>query len=429
MTELRNVYAEKIAAEAAKEVVSEVIASIVEGAMGETNPVGLTILALSVVAIIAYGIWNGISFDDTNAALQGRANNAGSETVDLAALTEPEGLSELLYVVTAETLDQESSAGACSFAAAKSCSQYRFAADPDFVSDRYGGQPVPAHTPADPHFILQQRDSVTTSISPSVEPPDQLMRLWSAVGVDASTNPVTYFGTTNWDPTATGDEHADLGAQQSHITNGLFVNSGGGLWRYYAGMDYVNWKGEWWNAWLNGNTFVHTRYASPVPGTYTPTDEVALAGIIPLSDGCVENPPFYFGFLEGFNPIVLRRGTCLLTSKGADTSSLHAGDRILVDGVIRQVTQVGSCYRVTFPAPFQTVEAKCQDHGGTAIILAQTGLFRPLWRPRSRRGRRAAGPVCRRPRAGPCAHRAVPTTGGTGRREPGRSRGGCRPWP
>jgi hypothetical protein len=375
--ELRAIYAEKVASEATKEVLSESVAALVEGIQGEFNPVGAAILVLSVAAILAYAIWNAYSFDDTKMTLLERKSSAATEAVKLGQLAEPEGMSELLMVVVAQTLNQDNSGGGCSFASARSCSEYRFADDPDFTDARYAGVTEPGHTATDPHFVLQKRGATGTQISTDLSTGQRAMRLWTGTTL-IDTDPANYGIAPNWDPTATRMEAPRAIAYQgSRIVNGMFVNDVDGYesssWRFATGVDYVDWKGEWWNAWLEGNTLLQTRFASPVPGTLTPTDEVSIAGIIPLLDGCVENPPFYAGVLEGSNPIVLAKGTCLLASKDSNLSGVHVGDRLLVLGVVREVKKVTSCYRVTVPAPFQTVEAQCKDHAGTALILKPTG--------------------------------------------------------
>lgn len=375
LEELKDVYAEQIGSEAAREVVQEVGVTIAEVAAGESpSGFGLALLGLAVGAIVGYGIWNSVDLTDVANTLAQRKDSAASEAVDLTKLIEPAGLTELFHVVVAETLPMGTSEQACSFDSGLSCFRYVFSADPDFVAARYGDQPSPAHVTTDPHFLVQEKDQATITASVNVQLQDVDMSLWKATIPDYRNGGYTF--ATNYDPTATRLENELLLVAMggSHLSQGMFVNSINGnenfYWRYSAGIDYVDWSGAWWNAWLQNGTMLHTRVATPLQGFFTPTDEQSLAGIFPILDGCVENPPFYFGTLGGFNPVVLRRGTCLLLSNGGSIGDLKAGDRLLIDGATRTVKSISTCQHYT---SFLSPATDCTDHAHTAVILEQTG--------------------------------------------------------
>src|SRR5262249_48210124 len=157
-------------------------------------------------------------------------------------------------------------------------------ADPDFVEARYqaNSDTPPAHTGNDPEFVLNQQGSSTKTVSPTLQGPNTTLVPW--VASEQNGNPILYDATSARDVAANAGSgiiipvgganysesnwYDDAEGYASYLHNNMFVtrftngtNAGGidSTWQYQPGIRYVDWQGNWWQAWYQDGTFLHVK--------------------------------------------------------------------------------------------------------------------------------------------------------------------------
>ena len=229
------------------------------------------------------------------------------------------GETELMYVVLAQSLQagQDIPAGTtmsthvltsggswsspqfpCSFPGNSECYGYAFSSD--YVAARYPSGP-PFHGPGDPDFVISQQGSQTpATLSTTLQPAKSFLVPWVASGCagiatvydlasarDVSNLDVNQILSTNGCREVAVYDGGE--GYSSYIANNMFVtryaDSANPLgiassWLNSPGVRYVDWDGNWWEAWYDPihKTFVHVKIASPVTGTLTPGTALSLFG-------------------------------------------------------------------------------------------------------------------------------------------------------
>lgn len=362
------------------EALQEAGTALFELGAGESGAASWAVAAVALALIAASGIWN--RADNLSTANRLHSNATSTPTVGIDELAQlsgsPGGATELLYVVMGETLPPGqatpstatgSNAFPCSFEASASCSGYTLAADPDHVTERYAADAAtpPAHTAGDPDFLLRQQGSGTKTVSATMQRVDASLVPWiasdrqgNALLYDASSARDVSANTTSLTTVAVGDstsftEHnlySTGNGYTSYIHNNMFVtqlahgsttpawSADPATWMYQSGVRYVDWQGNWWQAWYRDGTFLHVKVASPL-GSVTPGDGSIDFGLGP----CVYDPVV----LGGSYASLYRfdgRGRCLFADDASKVSTVSKGDAVLVDGQMRVVTGTSECYYI-----------------------------------------------------------------------------------
>lgn len=386
--ELKDVLKDKMS-EASREFVQEAITGLVKGlAEGEIEADGLVTMGVAAAVILGYGIWNAFEVGATESELTKAVSDTdpATHTADVTeAASTPPGISELLFIVLSQTLAPDGavlagSGPACTFNNTLTCQAYRFASDPAFVDARYA-DPPPDRTSADAQFLVRKRGDATGTILPTVEPEAKPS---DAITCPANTrNGVLPWGTGNeFGATVVRDStsvrwNGDPSSQppagdptSAEIRNGMFMQRELGCgrtpndstWLHHTGLKYVNWAGEWWTAWLHGNTFLHTKTAEPIYGTVTPGYVTRHGGIV----GCTENPSPVALFPTLYAVV---GPDCLFGQDGATFSNLSPGDRVIVDGQTRIVKNVESCIHIDWVFAYFKDPGGCTTYGKKAVEL------------------------------------------------------------
>jgi hypothetical protein len=394
------------AREALGEVGSALVEVAADGA---ADPAGVVLAAAAVAVVLAYGIWNAVDAGGTAHLLQSKSLNAVSDlklstplatiqgmdpaTVrqDLAKLASSgngaAGETELMYLVLSQSVQagQDMPAGTtisthvltsggswsspqfpCSFPGNSDCYGYAFSSDSDYVAARYPSSSVPAHGPGDPDFLISHQGSqAPATLSTTMQPANSFLVPWVASGCEGH---ATVYDLASARHVVNLDVNQDLSTDgchelalydggegySSYIANNMFVTQYadsanpagiGSSWLNSPGVRYVDWDGNWWEAWYNpkNNTFVHVKIASPVTGTLTPGTALSLYGYSP----CVEDPSLPS---IGFSSLLqIQQGNCLFATPERspyDIENLGAGHALLVDGGVRVVGRVDWCHNV-----------------------------------------------------------------------------------
>lgn len=327
-------------------------------------------IAMGVAVITAYGIANATISENVRAELatnlsEANANLAVASTlppgsvVDFRVLLQGENVVELLFAVLSETMPNIPDPADCAFdSRAQGCLHFAsFPQDPDFVSARYPEPTPPTHDPRwDPVFDVRCHDRFCVHGEGEVSELANLMS-WtisdsagdrklfdreSARGLDPTSVPDTtplpfliYYGFSSYI------------ANRAIVTR--LVRPGGhpvavddSTWIYRQGIRYVDWDGNWVNAWYRPETgdFYHVRFADRVPGAFVPGDKYRGYGFT----GCVWNG----------GPVVIGGGSstkslgpdCLFAEidPRPDVTGLRPGDTLLLLGQQRVVDKADFCY-------------------------------------------------------------------------------------
>ena len=366
------------------DVASEFVETAVEGLVtASMDTAAWVTVGIAAAIIIGYGIWNMVDVGATGATLQDAvdATAPGSGyAVDLDEFTtSPPGFADLLFVIMSQTLVSDGllvgSPKACSFDAARSCRYDGFATDPDRLAARYDA-PAPTRDASDPMFLVRKRDAATATVQPNVEPPTTAGSTCLATSHGLLPWAITLPNgpPANFDITSTRGRSRFIGieapqaALSAAIVDGLWVAQAmncGTLrpesWKHQTGLKYVNWKGEWWTAWLHGDTFLHTKSAEPLGGEVVIGSLTRHGGIV----GCTENPTPVFLFISLFD----NEGPNCLFGNGANLSRLQPGDRVYVRGDARIVKKVTTCIKVGWIFVYFRESSGCTKYGDVAVEL------------------------------------------------------------
>ena len=386
-SELKDVLKDKMS-EAVREFVQEAAEGL---SLGELEAEGWVTLGVSAAVVLGYGIWNAFDVGATESSLSTAVSETDPTTHHadvVGAASTPPGISELLFVTLSQMLAPSpdvvvDTGPACTFNPQLACQSYRFAPDPAFVDARYAGR-LPGRSSQDPQFLVRKRNADTGTVQASVDP----AAITSGGGVSycpaSERSGLLLWGTGNaagsWvvhNQTSVRMPSLENVAPLSNpttaeIRDGMFVQRAmvctnppspqDETWLRHTGLKYVDWQGQWWTAWLHGNTFLHTKSAEPISGTVIPGYETRHSGVV----GCTENPS-PVALLPTLYSVV--GPDCLFGQDQATFSNLAAGDRVLVDGQARIVKDVVDCIHIDFVFAYFKDPGGCMSYGTKAVEL------------------------------------------------------------
>jgi hypothetical protein len=122
--------------------------------------------------------------------------------------------------------------------------------------------------------------------------------------------------------------------------------------RYTPVINFVDWDGAYWRAWLQGDTFVQAKYADRVPGTVQ-----VVKSVQGLADGPCP-PGSSFGVEHAASVL---GPSCVLGSGTHFTQDLHKGDTVQIAGQLKTVQFIYSDTALTTTVPFNAEMAPGQE--------------------------------------------------------------------
>ena len=141
----------------------------------------------------------------------------------------------------------------------------------------------------------------------------------------------------------------------AYVADGFLVQApadGGPDWKYGTTLKYKNWQGEWWEARLVGNTFLHVRNGVELAGFAQVGGFVQKDGGMIIADGNTGGYTYCKAWTRGqqeagdflpFRDYDKGDGQCILLETSFDASQLSIGDRIEIGGQVRTVKDKVNC--------------------------------------------------------------------------------------
>ncbi|MDT8388668.1 MAG: HYR domain-containing protein [Thiogranum sp.] len=348
---------------------------------------GVTAAAFVIVA--GYTIYHFSEQAELKDKLEERALNPEAEPFVLSDFTTTTGgMAEMFSVVAAHmvssvqyALDIKDSNGfqtipCTAIPNSHMCESYVLADDPDYLAERYAGPMQPPNPKI--AFLIGEAGASLNDLRLSNEPTPGTGDTFNS-GLNISN-----YGLLPWvsyqATSGGGSQLSETGVWSFRTTpaamirpyiadNNVFVNNWSGYnpgvtdnpgWKYSNAINYTNWRQEWWTAWRSGDQFLHKKRARKLDGMVAVTTYVG-------GNRCFQNPPAS-GPLTG--SWVSQGPKCLLGSN-TNFNGLSPGDKIVVGGITRTVSNIVSCSKWVFGSIFGIYES-CDEPGVTdakAIIV------------------------------------------------------------